>query len=188
MPSPPASVTEPSRPDVLLVGRWHAVTRDRKPPSAALSMTPSCTADLRHHCCRAVRHPSSSADSRSAPDIVRELADALGLPFEIHSVVDIPDSDRWPQHVLDAIRPGTIAALGPKHTTVVTANPDVLRRFEALGFRTLPLAFEGPFPPTCSMQSRRVVTGRRSRRPGQPVSFANIALNPCCTISSPTCC
>jgi SAM-dependent methyltransferase len=136
-----------SRRNFLLVGRWHAVTRDqqatlRRALDAAkldrllFVITAADQSGTR-------RHPLTAAQRA---DVVRELADALGLPFEIHSVADIPDSKHWPRHVLDAIRPETEAALDPEHAAVVAANPDVLRRFEALGFPTLPLAFEGDLP------------------------------------------
>src|SRR5205085_1761207 len=50
------------------------------------------------------RHPLTAAQRVA---VVRELGDSLGLPYEVHTVADIPDSERWPQHVQGAVRAGT---------------------------------------------------------------------------------
>jgi SAM-dependent methyltransferase/nicotinamide mononucleotide adenylyltransferase len=135
--------------DLLLPGRWHAVTREqetalrrRVEEAGPARLVFVITAADRS---RTKRHPLT-ADERT--EVVRALAEALGRPFEVHRVADISDSGRWVEHVRDAVRAdsGGATRLDPQDTVVLSGNPDVLRHFEAAGYRTLPLDFHGPLP------------------------------------------
>jgi SAM-dependent methyltransferase len=131
--------------NLLLPGRWHAVTRDQEAalrravdqagPGRLVFVITSADQS------RTRRNPLT-AEERTK--VVRALAQTLGRPYEIHTATDVPDSTQWVRHVQDAV--GGTRRLRPDDTVVTSSNPDVLGRFAAAGFRTLCPTFQGALP------------------------------------------
>jgi SAM-dependent methyltransferase len=135
--------------DLLLIGRWHAVTRDQE---AALrreidALDPDrlvfviTAADQKG----TKRHPLPAERRR---EIVEETARALGRPFEVHAVTDLKHSGPWVEHVRDEVltRSDGATRLDPKQTLLLTANPNVRDDFAAAGYRTRLHEFHGALP------------------------------------------
>src|SRR5262245_26582585 len=134
---------------LLVIGRWHAVTRDQE---AALleQITAAAPSRLLFVITAAdqsgtKRHPLS-AELRG--DIVREMAKSFGYPFEVHAVTDIPAPADWVGHVEETVRVNSRGRtrLNHRNTAVLSGNPDVLGWFGMAGYRTLPTELHGPMP------------------------------------------
>jgi SAM-dependent methyltransferase len=132
---------------LLLPGRWHALTRDQDaalrravadcgPARLVFAVTAAEQSGTK-------RHPLK-VEERA--EIVRSFAESLGRPFEVHLVTDTTANGDWVAHLLAQVHAAGSLRLTPADTVVVTANPDVVRRFQAAGYRTLPVAFEGALP------------------------------------------
>jgi SAM-dependent methyltransferase len=135
--------------NLLLPGRWHAVTRDQEavlrrqveqlgPARLIFVITGADRSGTK-------RHPLTASERT---EIVRSLAESLGRPYEIHAATDINDSARWVEHVRAAVHAGSGGAtqLEPADTVLLSANPDVLEQFSAAGYRTARAAFQGALP------------------------------------------
>jgi len=130
-------------PNLLLIGRWHAVTRDQEAalrkalrPQPAGKIIFVITARDQSG---TRRHPLAVGHRR---EIVGALGEKLGRKFEIHEVDDISDSARWVDHLRSAIP----KIRDTKKTLVVAANETVLEPFEKAGYRTIPVDFRGSLP------------------------------------------
>jgi SAM-dependent methyltransferase len=135
--------------NLLLPGRWHAVTREQEaalrraveqagPGRLVFVIT---SADQSH----TRRHPLTAAERA---EVVRSLAETLGRPYEIHTTTDVRDSAVWVDHIREAVRAdsGGTTRLEPDDTVVISSNPDVLGRFAAAGFRMVCPTFQGALP------------------------------------------
>lgn len=131
--------------NLLLIGRWHAVTKDQE-------------ATLRQQIDQAgpgrllfVITAADQAGTQRNPlplqarqEIVRGLASRLGRPHVIQSVPDTLADSQWVEHVEKAVGGGV--TVSPETTTVVTSNPDVRDRFTARGYPVLRQEFTGALP------------------------------------------
>jgi SAM-dependent methyltransferase len=134
---------------LLVIGRWHAVTRDQEAALLA-QITAAAPSKLLFVITAAdqagtKRHPLP-AEYRA--EIVQEMARTLGCPFEVHSITDIPDTAGWVRHVEAELRRSSRgrARLRPANTAVLSGNPEVLGWFGMAGYRTLPAEFHGAMP------------------------------------------
>jgi SAM-dependent methyltransferase len=134
---------------LLIIGRWHAVTRDQEAALLA-QITAAAPTRLLFVITAAdqsgtKRHPLP-ADFRG--EMVREMAAPLGYPFEVHAVTDTADAAGWVRHVEAAVRASSRGRrqLNPRNTAVLSGNPDVLGLFGLAGYRTLPAEFHGAMP------------------------------------------
>jgi SAM-dependent methyltransferase len=132
---------------LLLPGRWHALARDQE---SALRQTIADCGPVRLVFVITAADQSGTkrnplkVEERS--EIVRSFAESLGRPFEIHFITDTTANADWVAHLLAHLPRTGRRRLTTANTVVVAANPDVVRRFQAAGFRTLPVAFQGALP------------------------------------------
>lgn len=135
--------------NLLLIGRWHGVTRDQQkalrrsveeagPGKLVFVITAADQAGTK-------RHPLKVEERRQ---IVIALAGEFGRPYEVHAVVDIKESDRWVQHLREVVLAESSGAtsLDPANTVVLSANHDVIGLFQQAGYPTNSPHFEGAMP------------------------------------------
>jgi SAM-dependent methyltransferase/nicotinamide mononucleotide adenylyltransferase len=120
----------------LLVGRFHALTRAQETALAALGSDPdieriACVITSADHA-GTRRNPLGTA-TREA--ILRPALEAAGKPFDILTLNDIPDDDRWAAYVAGAVGRAIGRTLVPGDTRVHTANREVARLFSDGGFQ-----------------------------------------------------
>lgn len=134
--APGASDTE-SR-NVLLVGRWHSVTRDQETAlqQALAAVGPGKLVFIVTACDKGgtKRNPLSYSERL---EVVQGLANTLGRPFEIHGVTDTKSANEdWVKHVEDVVRTDTGGAtvLHPQNSILISSNHDVLARFAGAGY------------------------------------------------------
>lgn len=139
--------------NLLLIGRWHGVTRDQRQSLRRCILA----AEKTHGQGKLVfvitgaeqggtkRHPLFLAERKR---IVEGLAQSLGRPYEVHSADDISDSQQWTTHVIDVVRKdsGGRTDLTAANTVLVSANPDVNKQFDKQGFRFVSPATGGSMP------------------------------------------
>ncbi len=137
---------------LLLVGRWHGVTRDQEAMfKDALDKIDSdrlCKLVFVITACeqsRTKRHPLTLAERR---EIVGGLAQALGRSFEIHAVPDISDSKLWVNHLKAVVEKESDGAtkLDPADTVLVSSNTDVLSLFAKYGYNSVVPVAKGKLP------------------------------------------
>jgi SAM-dependent methyltransferase len=132
---------------LLLPGRWHALTRDQD--SALRQAVIDCGPGRLVFVITAADQSGTRRNPLTVEErdeIVRSFAASLGRPFEIHPATDTTADGDWVRHLLAQLRSAGAPRLSPAGTVVVTANPDVVRRFRAAGFRTAPVAFHRTLP------------------------------------------
>ncbi len=135
--------------NLLIVGRWHGVTRDQE--SALRRSIDECGQGKLIFVITAAdqagtkRHPLSVVERK---EIVTELGNQLGRPYEIYAVADILDSKQWVSHLCESIRSQSNGStrLNPADTLLVSANIDTSKRFEQAGYRTIAPCFQGTTP------------------------------------------
>src|SRR5262245_40703943 len=131
--------------NLLLIGRWHAITRDQEaalrrqldaagPGKLVFVITAADQAGTK-------RHPLTVEQRHQ---ILQPLAERLGRPYAIHHADDIKDEARWVEHVTAVVNGPT--QLDPANTLILSANPDVQARFEARGYPVLRPEFHGACP------------------------------------------
>ncbi len=138
--------------NLLLVGRWHGVTRDQEEMlRAALDKVDPerlCRLVFVITACeqsRTKRHPLTLAERR---EIVGGLAAGLGRISEIHAVPDISDSTIWVNHLKSVVEQesGGVTTLDQDDTVLVTSNTDSLSLFSKHGYRTVTPIAKGKLP------------------------------------------
>lgn len=135
--------------DLLLIGRWHAITRDQeaalrrqiealRPDRLLLVITAADQAGTK-------RHPLSVEHRR---ELLAGTAATFGRPFEIYTISDVKDSSHWVAHVAAEVesQSGGKTRLDPGRTMLLTANPDVGRSFTEAGYRVQDADFQGALP------------------------------------------
>jgi hypothetical protein len=133
---------------LLLVGRWHGVTKDqerslkRALKHVAGKLVFVITADGQGG---TKRHPLYSNERKL---IAEGFAKKLGRPYEIHAAADIPDSVAWTAHICDVVKSesGGETVLTPDNTVLVTSNADVFQRFQSAGYRAIVPDTSGKLP------------------------------------------
>jgi len=134
---------------LLLVGRWHGVTRDQEralqeslADAGAGKLVFVITACEQS---RTKRHPLTLAERR---EVVEGLAAALGRPYEVHAVADIADSAQWVDHLKSVVKDESEGAteLDPATTVLVSSNPDVLKLFGKHGYESRVPSAAGALP------------------------------------------
>lgn len=134
---------------LLLVGRWYAVTVDQQnalaqtleeagPGKLIFVITASDQGGTK-------RHPLFVEERKQ---VVVGLAKELGREYEVHAVVDIADSVKWTEHVRQVVEDESDGAtkLDAANTLLISSNPDVLKRFAASGYRALKSSTSGAMP------------------------------------------
>lgn len=134
---------------LLLVGRWHGVTRDQE---IALKDVLDGAGDGKlvfvitaSEQSRTKRHPLTLEERR---EVVEGLAKSLGRPFEIHGVSDINDSTVWVEHMKAVVNDesGGDTVIDPANTVLISSNPDVLGLFGKQGFKSRIPSPDGTMP------------------------------------------
>ncbi|MBX9690035.1 MAG: methyltransferase domain-containing protein, partial [Candidatus Obscuribacterales bacterium] len=124
---------------LLLIGRWHGLTRDQESSlKEVISRSGLAVSKLVFVITAAdkggsKRHPLQVGERR---EILSALAAGLGYAHEIFDVVDVNDSKGWPEYIsaqLFAKSRGSIL-IDAANTVLVSSNPDVLARFEKSGY------------------------------------------------------
>lgn len=134
---------------LLLVGRWHGVTRDQESAlKAALADAGPGKLVFAITACeqsRTKRHPLTLAERR---EIVEGLAISLGRPYEIHGVADIADSEQWVEHLKAVVKDESEGAtdIDPANAVLVSSNQDVLKLFAEHGYRSIVPSSSGKIP------------------------------------------
>jgi SAM-dependent methyltransferase len=134
---------------MLLVGRWHGVTRDQEHAlKAVLAEAGGGKLVFVITACeqsRTKRHPLTLEERR---EVVEGLAVALNRPFEIHGVSDISDSSVWVEHLKAVVKDESEGAteLDPATAVLISSNPDVLGLFGKHGFKSLVPSPDGTMP------------------------------------------
>ena len=134
---------------LLLVGRWHGITRAQQDSLlAAIDSAPEnklvfvIAASDRS---RTKRHPLTLEERR---EIVFGLADETGKPFEVYGVEDIKDSDLWVEHICEVVQSESDGSttISAENARLVSSNPDVLTLFQARGYKSLVPETDGALP------------------------------------------
>ncbi len=134
---------------LLLVGRWHGVTRDQESAlEAALAGAGPGKLVFAITACeqsRTKRHPLTLAERR---EIVEGLAVRLGRSYEIHGVADIADSELWVEHLKNVVKDESDGAtdIDPASAVLVSSNEDVLKLFAKHGYNSLVPSTAGKIP------------------------------------------
>lgn len=154
----------------LLLGRFHALTRAQAELVASLAHEAAltrivCVVTSADHA--GTRRNPLDADTRSA--ILRPALAATGKPFELVRVSDVPDDERWVEHVRAAVRAAAGVDLAPDDTLLVSANRDVRALFAAAGYRLAPASAEGVTPHELI---QRIVDGAEWRSQAAPSTLA----------------
>lgn len=133
---------------LLLVGRWHGVTRDQESAlQTALADAPGKLVFAITACeqSRTKRHPLTLSERK---EIVEGLAARLGREYEIHGVADIADSELWVEHLKAVVKDesGGATDIDPANTVLVSSNQDVLKLFGKHGYKSLIPSAVGKMP------------------------------------------
>ncbi|MBS2009335.1 MAG: methyltransferase [Cyanobacteria bacterium SZAS TMP-1] len=138
---------------LLLVGRWHGVTKDQE---RALRQALKSAGDGKlvfvitaQGQGATKRHPLY-ADERV--QVVEGLARALRRPYEVHTALDInesaTDADAWTSHIVEVVKRESAGEtlLDASNTVLVSANPDVNKHFTRVGYRAVAPSTSGALP------------------------------------------
>lgn len=133
---------------LLLVGRWHGVTKDQERSlKRALKGVPGklvfvITADGQGG---TKRHPLYSNERKL---IAEGFAKKLGRPYEIHAAADIADSLAWTAHICDVVKSESDGetVLAPENTLLISSNNDVNQHFARAGYRAIKPDTGGKLP------------------------------------------
>jgi SAM-dependent methyltransferase len=153
----------------LLVGRFHAVTRTQREWLASLRELEVarifCVLTSANHW--GTRRNPLEVETRA--QLLRPALEESGKPFEIVPIVDIPQTDRWVEHVLDSVRAKTGTALNAQNTQVYTANREVESLFGQAQFGTVAPTMLGLTPHELV---QRIVEGREWKNEASPETVA----------------
>jgi SAM-dependent methyltransferase/nicotinamide mononucleotide adenylyltransferase len=143
--------------DALLIGRFHAVTLAQAEWLASLN-----TASIDRIVCvvTSANHSRTRRNPLPLEDRLSMLEPALqraGRPFDLVPVDDVPDSQAWAQHVIDAVLARTGRVLTPASTRVFSANRDVDALFREQGYEIVAGDVKGLTPHELV---QRIVDGR----------------------------
>jgi nicotinamide mononucleotide adenylyltransferase/SAM-dependent methyltransferase len=132
--------------DALLIGRFHAVTRAQAEwieslRSAAVDRLICVVTSANQAGTR--RNPLDAATRES---LVRPALERAGKPFEVVRIDDVPDSERWVEHVLAQLAQALGRAPSAANTTLYSANHDVDALFSKAGFTTVSQEVKGLTP------------------------------------------
>jgi SAM-dependent methyltransferase len=133
---------------LLLVGRWHGVTRDqqrslkRALKHVAGKLVFVITADGKGG---TKRHPLFANERKL---IAEGFAKKLGRPYEVHAAEDISDSLAWTAHIRQVVKTesGGTTVLNPGNTVLISSNPDVNQHFARAGFKAIVPEVGGKLP------------------------------------------
>lgn len=118
---------------LLLVGRFHALTRGQA--DVTLALAPEATRlDAVITSCDHAGTRRNPLDQATRARILRPLLESTGRPFAIVPITDIPDDAAWPAHVAAAVGAASGEPVVPAETHVVTTNHAVAALFRAAGF------------------------------------------------------
>jgi SAM-dependent methyltransferase/nicotinamide mononucleotide adenylyltransferase len=150
----------------LLVGRFHALTREQAEWILSLGQDPAverivCAVTSADHV--HTRRNPLDADTREA--FLAPALQAAGRPWRLVRVDDIPDDAAWPAHLARAVADATGWQVSPSSTEVYTANRAVEALFARDGFRVVRREVSGPTP---SELIERIVDGRPWREEAAP--------------------
>ncbi len=131
----------------LLVGRFHALTREQAAWIASLGHDPAvekiaCVITSADH----VGTRRNPLDAEIRQSIVEPVVAAAGRPWRLVRVDDIPDDAAWPSHVAHAVGAATGWEVSPASTEVYTANRSVETLFARDGYRVVRAQVGGATP------------------------------------------
>lgn len=133
---------------LLLVGRWHGVTKDqerslkRALKHVAGKLVFVITADGKGG---TKRHPLFANERKL---IAEGFAKKLGRPYEVHVAEDISDSLAWTGHICEVVKSesGGTTVLNPGNTLLISSNPDVNQHFARAGYKAIVPDVGGKLP------------------------------------------
>jgi len=141
---------------LLLVGRWHGVTKDQEQSlkAAIKAAGPGklvfvITAEGQG---ATKRHPLHAAERVLVVDgLARDLAKSLGRRYEVHTAHDISESETgvaWTAHITDVVQTGSAGKtrLTAANTVLVSSNPDVNKHFDRAGYKAIAPSTSGKMP------------------------------------------
>lgn len=155
--------------DALLLGRFHAVTKAQAAWLETLSTEPIdrviCVVTSANHA--GTRRNPLEIEAREA--MLRPALERTKRPFDLVRVNDIPDSDAWVQHVVNAVGQQLGRPISPRTTRVYSANRDVDGLFAAAGFPVVAQEVKGLTPHELV---QRLVDGREWKSEASPETVA----------------
>jgi SAM-dependent methyltransferase/nicotinamide mononucleotide adenylyltransferase len=154
----------------LLVGRFHALTREQANWILSLGQDPAieriaCAVTSADH----VHTRRNPLDAETREAFLAPALEAAGRPWRLVRVDDIPDDAAWPSHVARAVGAATGWEVSPSSTEVYTANRSVEALFARDGFRVVRREVSGPTP---AELIERMVDGRPWRDEAAPSMVA----------------
>ncbi len=137
---------------LLLVGRWHGVTKDQE--RALCNALKGASAGKLVFIITAEGHGASKRHPLHAAErllVVEGLAKSLCRPYEVHTVNDIDDSmsaTAWTSHITKVVKAQSQGktVLNHSNTVLVSSNPDVNKHFARAGYQSIKPAAEGALP------------------------------------------